>query len=201
VGRCSHSEAEISHRSLKTLWWATVSMSAEKVTVRAATVVAHGPTHSTTTVGNDPTHYTPERLVLMLVPEEGLEPTRGTPPAVFETGCPGKPYLLEPDASVNGGKTAGNPVVQQVDAPSQFRVFVYILPKPELPRIFGDTSIRRAPQEMFCAGDSRTAATTSRYLSPCEVHDAQFLSVELAKAIGLKLAVPLDPGSPRPDDG
>uniref|UniRef100_A0A831X2F6 Uncharacterized protein n=1 Tax=Thermorudis peleae TaxID=1382356 RepID=A0A831X2F6_9BACT len=120
---------------------------------------------------------------------------------VVEIGCPGKPYLLEPGVSVKGGKPTGDPVAQRVDVPSRFRVFVYILPEPELARIFGDTSIRRAPQEMFCEGDSCAEVTTGLYLSPREVHDAPFLSDQLAKVIGLELAKPLDPGSPRPDGG
>lgn len=51
----------------------------------------------------------------------------------MEIGCPGEPYLLEPGASVKGGKPAGDPVAQRVDVPSRFRVFVYILPEPEIP--------------------------------------------------------------------
>ncbi len=107
----------------------------------------------------------------------------GLPPAV-DAGCPTAPYLLQPGVAVKGGKPTGDPATQQVVDPSKYRVFLFVLPPPEIERIFaGPTSLRMVPEQFRCQGHTCFEVTTGLYLSPAEVQNHAFLKIWLAKSI------------------
>lgn len=112
------------------------------------------------------------------------EVARLAPGAVVEAGCPTTPYLLRPGARAPVGRPSGDPTMTRVDQPSKYRVFVFVLPQPEIDRLFGRTSLRRVAEEYLCEGDSCAEVTTGVYLSDAELQNGQLIRTRLEEALG-----------------
>ena len=123
----------------------------------------------------------------------------GRAPVVVDAGCPSEAYLLRSGTVVDPRKPTGDPVIQGVAEASKYRVFLFVPPESETARLFSVTaSMRRAPQEYLCQGNSCFEVTTALYLSFSEVRNHQFLTEWLAKVIGLESSVPPQKPGPPP---
>ena len=135
------------------------------------------------------------RQVEDLLPE--LEAHRNWVPSGLATGapivrtdCSSEPTLLASNADLK----SGNPLL--VEAPSMYRLFVFVLPQADIDRIFqwqfGRWPIRSVAQELVRESNARIGSTTAIYLSPEEAAESAFLREWLTKGIGLEPVVPID---------
>jgi hypothetical protein len=113
-------------------------------------------------------------------------------PFVVDERCPSPPVLLE--SGERDPKMGGNPLaVPRVEEPSVYQLFAYLVPAPEVNRMFGPSPLRwhRYPHENVCVpwpghGQECLEVTTEVYVTPEEAADVERLRERLAEALGLR---------------
>lgn len=101
-----------------------------------------------------------------------------------DVGCPGTPFLLQPDARPDA-------VPPPVTHPTGYRSYIVVLPEGDIAQLFSSTSRRTVPQEVTCQSLNCGEVATALYLSPTELGDAAFLEQGLLRVLGV---VPPTPG-------
>lgn len=114
---------------------------------------------------------------------------------VVAAGCPGEPYLLRPGVEVVNGQVTGDFIIPEVDQPSPFQLFVFVISEELRAKIIkGSRDVRSAAQEAFCGGGLNCATvTTGVYLTAAELENTDFVVEWLEKGLGLEFPVPQTP--------
>jgi hypothetical protein len=73
----------------------------------------------------------------------------------------------------------------RVEAPSRYRLFVFILSDDGLTQFAGSWGYQRAPQEKLCSGDVCREVTSALYVSESQLGNAAVLQSMVEDAIGL----------------
>jgi len=123
----------------------------------------------------------------------------GSPPPLVDTGCPSDPLIARPGVNWQGEHVTafGNISQYNVDAPSFYWTFIFVMPADQIDQLLGQAPVRVAPQEYrWDGGDSMSLETTAIFFSPEELDDAPFLVQQLLVAVGLE---PVFPESQYPD--
>ncbi|MGH2587993.1 MAG: hypothetical protein ACRDJE_23995 [Dehalococcoidia bacterium] len=121
---------------------------------------------------------------------------------IVDTNCPADPLLLRPGVEYVDGRPGANGGEQlaTVQQPSVYRLYVFLVPSPQLTSIIqGKFDVRSAPQEFLCRERTCAEVTTGVYLTPDEMRNNATLTTWLARGIGLERATPLEtpPDAPR----
>lgn len=106
----------------------------------------------------------------------------GNSAPLVELGCPAGPTYPDPGT----GSSVFLAEKRVVPVPSQYKVFVFILPKTNLDLMLGPDASRVAAQEMFCEGHICEEVTTGLYLSDEDIGNSATLIDLIEDAIGLE---------------
>jgi hypothetical protein len=99
-----------------------------------------------------------------------------------EVGCPFGPHLLKPGIKRLGGLVSDpTPFVEKS---SPFLIFLFVLPKADVDRIFADVFDRTSFQEVVRGGDSLMPVSTGIYLTPSDI-DQERVEWGLSQALHL----------------
>jgi len=106
-------------------------------------------------------------------------------------GCPGKSLDATPVSRWDLGRI--------VKTPSQFRLFIYVIPPEKFAQAFGDVPYAETNEEETCFGDSCVGVTTGLYLTSL---DPDTLFEAVVDGLGLLQALysPPSPISPVPSE-
>jgi hypothetical protein len=99
-----------------------------------------------------------------------------------EVGCPSGPHLLKPGVTRQGGLVSIP--VPFVEKSSPYLVFLFVLPKADVDRIFADVFDRTSFQEVLREGDSPRPVSTGLYLTPSDI-DQERIEWGLSEALHL----------------
>jgi hypothetical protein len=102
-------------------------------------------------------------------------------PIRVDAGCPNTPYLLEPGA-VHPVLFGGAPPTGK---PGRYQAYVVVVPDEKISELFGDSSVRIAPQEMECMGHHCWEVTAALYLTKDELNTPEKLEDGLLRVLGV----------------
>lgn len=127
--------------------------------------------------------YVPSRLV--------------TVPSQVDVGCPGPARATMPGFNYMFGTAPGAPLV--TTEPSQYRVFVFVVPREKVALPDGSV-IWRAQQEKFCVHEGFCPeVTTALYLTPDDVSLGSRVGQLVTDTVGLEVPQ-LRPDRPDPGE-
>lgn len=112
----------------------------------------------------------------------------GFGPATVDAGCPSQPAVLQPGVRLDRGMLSDGRAGLIVQRASPYRVFVFVLPEPEIAAAFAGSARRTVPQEFLCKGHTCAEVTTGVYLTANEIDDHAQLAEWLHQALGMELA-------------
>jgi hypothetical protein len=113
-------------------------------------------------------------------------------PPLVDVGCPSEPLVARPGVSWNASlRRLEGDTQYDVEAPSFYHTFVFVMSPEQMHSLLGGLSIRLAPQEIvLLGGDAAGEETNAIFVSPEELQDTSFLTQQLIYAVGFESLFP-----------